>query len=510
MGPGPRRTASLVGLGLLAFVLGAAALHAWAWDFVSDDTFIVLRYARNLLDGHGLVFNLGERVEAYASLPFVLLTAGLGGLGVDLLVAARALSLLATLACVGLAFGSVRRSTASTFAAVAAGSLVAASAPVACWGLAGLEGPFFAACVLLAVRSVAGPGGAGWRGGLACGLVACARPEGPAVGAVLLGVSIVGAIAAAGEGRRRAWRSVVAFGACLAALLAFRLAYYGDWLPNTYYAKVGTPSAALMDRGLEYLAEFTRDFGGLPLYVLPFVAALWRRDRPWWAAATAALALLACIVFEGGDGLPMYRFVVPFVPLWGVLLGILIADARARLGSRVAPWLVALGLVAWASSRPAPDSVHYLRYRGQRDFEVPAWRAAGEWLGANARAGATVACVPIGAIAYYSGLPVIDMLGLTDAHIARVAVPTGSGWAGHEKHDGKYVLSRRPTYLLLGNVRVLDQALPLDHPEFVRVAHAAVEAREGDVYGSELVRHYVPRVVNLGGGRFLHFLQRRD
>ena len=138
-----------------------------------------------------------------------------------------------------------------------------------------------------------------------------------------------------------------------------------------------------------------------------------------------------------------------------------------------------------------------------------AWTAAGKWLQANAPAHASVACVPIGAVAYYSDLVVIDMLGLTDKHIARAKVTVGVGWAGHEKHDGKYVLARQPTYLLLGNVRVLDHALPIDHPEFVRIQHAAIEAREGDVYGRELVQAYEPAVANLGGGLFLHFLQRR-
>ena len=153
--------------------------------------------------------------------------------------------------------------------------------------------------------------------------------------------------------------------------------------------------------------------------------------------------------------------------------------------------------------------MHYLRYRGHKDFEVEAWSAAGKWLRAHAPPGASVACVPIGAVSYYSGLPVIDMLGLTDKHIARAPLATGDGWVGHEKRDGKYVLSRQPTFLLLGNVRVLDRALSIDDPEFVRIAHPAIEAREGDVYSQELVRNYQPRVANLGGGLFLHFLQRR-
>ena len=56
-----------------AFLLVAApwgGLLAWlshvAW-FLCDDAFISFRYARNLLEGHGLVFNPGEYVEGYSN-----------------------------------------------------------------------------------------------------------------------------------------------------------------------------------------------------------------------------------------------------------------------------------------------------------------------------------------------------------------------------------------------------------------------------------------------------------
>ena len=53
------------------------------------------------------------------------------------------------------------------------------------------------------------------------------------------------------------------------------------------------------------------------------------------------------------------------------------------------------------------------------------------------------------------------MLGLNDVHIAHTVPPKmGGGRAGHEKGDGKYVLSRSPDYILLGNVAVLP--FPLD------------------------------------------------
>ena len=51
--------------------------------FVHDDVYVTLRYVRNFLAGHGLVWNVGERVEGYTSLLHVLLISGGGRLGFE-------------------------------------------------------------------------------------------------------------------------------------------------------------------------------------------------------------------------------------------------------------------------------------------------------------------------------------------------------------------------------------------------------------------------------------------
>ena len=57
------------------FASGAIlVVHAFWYDFVSDDAFIVARYARNIAEGHGRVYNIGDRVEGYTSVLWLLLT----------------------------------------------------------------------------------------------------------------------------------------------------------------------------------------------------------------------------------------------------------------------------------------------------------------------------------------------------------------------------------------------------------------------------------------------------
>ena len=52
------------------------------WSCLFDDAMISMRYARNLAEGHGLVFNAGEYVQGFSNPLMTLLMAALiGALG---------------------------------------------------------------------------------------------------------------------------------------------------------------------------------------------------------------------------------------------------------------------------------------------------------------------------------------------------------------------------------------------------------------------------------------------
>ena len=58
---------------ILIVILAGLVVLAWKNAFYQDDAFISFRYAKNLVDGHGLVFNPGERVEGYTNFLWTLL-----------------------------------------------------------------------------------------------------------------------------------------------------------------------------------------------------------------------------------------------------------------------------------------------------------------------------------------------------------------------------------------------------------------------------------------------------
>src|SRR5438552_18050395 len=90
--PGTSARHWLIALGATLLAGAILVLHAWHFmPFVEDDALISLRYAKRLLEGHGLTWTDGPRVEGYSNLLWILLAAGLGALKIDLILAVRVL-----------------------------------------------------------------------------------------------------------------------------------------------------------------------------------------------------------------------------------------------------------------------------------------------------------------------------------------------------------------------------------------------------------------------------------
>jgi arabinofuranosyltransferase len=496
---------------ILAALCTGLVLHAVHYDFIADDTFITLRYADNLAAGHGLVFNPGDRVEGFTSMLWTVLLAALGFIGFDLLEAARFIGVLAAIIALVSTYWLARQCTEGAMIALLAPALLALNGSFACWAAAGMETPLFA-CLVVTAFAVS-ISGRYWTSAAVAVAALLTRPEGLLV-FVVLGVY---QIYRARQGVARPWLPWwLASGAAVVLLIAFRLWYFGDLLPNTYYAKTAAGWAQI-ERGLEYLGDYAADHEGVILLAAPVCIFVLRGASALRLLAAGVLAFWLAIVWLGGDGLPMYRFVVPSLPLFAVLscalLDRLLRSAGARIDAvpRSGTVLVVLLVCAWAYVHLSPPRLksHYGMYKFQREVEIPRWTRVGQWFGEHAAPGESIAVVPIGAVSFYSGLKVYDMLGLTDRHIARRQMPRlGTGWAGHEKSDGQYILKRKPTYLLLGNIDVSDKARDPRQRPFIPYDNANIWAREKDMFDGDFIfERYRPRSVQLTSGQYLNYYE---
>ncbi len=502
----------------LAAVCAVYLLHVSLYDFISDDAFIALRYARNLLEGHGLVFNPGERVEGFTTLLWVLLLAGVGSLGLDLLASSRILGVLAGLITIVLTYklaSRVRISEGSPMWLLLAPSMLALNGSFACWAAAGLETPLFVCLVVGGF--LASLSDRYWLSAVLAALSALTRPEGIIVVGLLGLYEMVRERPA--EGRRRwiGWWALS--GGVLAGLFLFRILYFGDPLPNTYYAKAGA-SWAQVKRGLVYLAQYSMDHESIGLMIVPVGYFLLRGPRVFRLLCAGVAVLWCASIWVGGDGLPMYRFALAPLPILLVLQAVLLERIYRHSASRLfqshrpVKALLFLIVVVWGTVHVTPPAMgsHFINYEYQKEVEIPRWKSVGMWLRENATEGDSLATVPIGAVSYYSGLVVYDMLGLTDRHIGHLDMPgMGLGWAGHEKHDGQYILGRRPTYLLLGNIDVTARPRDPRGSPFIPYTNRNIFDREKDVYeGDLLIEIYRSRSVRLETGEYFNFYELKE
>jgi arabinofuranosyltransferase len=459
------RSRPAIGLFLAAVLVWLVVAGRVYGDWEMDDAYISCRYAWNMLEGNGLVYNPGEVVEGYTNFLWTLLAAGAmwaalhpAGvmLGVNIALAAGIVALSWRLAT-RISGGRLLIPVVVVVLLVADGSLISYGARGS-----GMEAAAFTFCALLALACL-------WAerdtkvtpracAGVALAVASLVRPEGLLVAAVLLGVRAWQDRTLGYRWPRLLFSSLLPLAALCVPYQVWRMVYYGWPFPNTFYAKGGT-SVALIERGWDYAKVFLGErwlpAAGAAVAVLSAVLTTRARSglRPALAAFFMAYALY--VVWIGGDYFPGWRFLLPVLPLL-VLLGVdglhLLADRLQHAGSLR---LVGLSLLALAGGYylftaldlQSPESVLAQDTRLHADY-VNFWGSAGLWLRDNTPPGTLTAAKGAGAIAFYSERPVVDMYGLNDLHISHLnVVNMGKGKAGHEKSDPAYVLDRAPKYI---------------------------------------------------------------
>jgi len=456
---------------LLAGALLFAAL-AWRLDFLCDDAFISFRYARNLVEGHGLRYNFAgpyagaPPVEGYSNLLWVLWLAPFEALGLDLGLVARLSSALCGLVLVlWVTHHASRRFGLDALGSAATGLFLASLPCTALWATGGLATMAAALCLFGVYERLLGDPERprGLQAGLFAGAAVLVRADGVAwVGMVLLAAGCLWLL----EGRRRnLGRALLVTGGLAALLFALHVAWrwstYGDWQPNTARVKAGF-SAARLERGWNYVATF---FLVLPSLVVVGLASLrpWSRElrAPVVCAATVVLFGTVYALYVGGDFMPFGRFLFATVPFFALLFaGLWARFGGTRAVAAVGLALVAANLAACFDLNPVPESLrrrfHFRlngAWQGELAMRANMVRRTAEWSELGRALGAVVApeeSLPlrgIGAIGYYSRLQILDCYGLVSPEILPHAVPKEAASPGHDVEvPSTHFYARRPTY----------------------------------------------------------------
>ncbi|HEY0736078.1 MAG TPA: hypothetical protein VGD69_14280 [Herpetosiphonaceae bacterium] len=454
-------------------------------SWMTDDALISFRYAQNLVAGNGLIYNLGERVEGYTNFLWTMLAALVLALGGDPVQVSYYAGIVIALLLIAATFVLARQLMDERWALMAA-ALLGTSHSLLIYTArgSGLETGLFALLLVVGttffLRERFGLAGAAFA------LATMTRPE----GVLLLGIAGLVRLVAKRRIDAGIWRMVGVFALIGVPFFAWRFFYYGDLLPNTFYAKTGGGLTQAI-RGLAHAGSFAL-FAGGPVLALLLVLAAVRFIRDWRARSDQLIwqsfawlvvgIYTAYIISVGGDHFPGYRFFVPMLPFLVLLMArgtqqiAAFGEQRNKgtqeqsstdklpspaaageglgvrawvLGSQAAPAVLAIVLIVGLSIYNLTRSTPFDQIVRGDDESVWLWREMGWWLADQGQPGESMAAMGAGAIPYYSNRETIDLLGLNDKHIARLEVESmGSGVAGHEKQDPDYVLNeRRPTYI---------------------------------------------------------------
>ena len=445
------------------------AIDGNRYFLMDDDAMISMRYAWNFSHGNGLVWNVGERVEGYTNFLMVALMS-LVMLGFDKLTSPLIVKILGMCFMLGAAYASMR--FADTLAEGAQKPIIRLLFftgillyyPLNYWSLMGMETGLLALLLLLNILSALDYVKTNdpkylWRVALFAGLAYLTRND-SIVYSFLLWAYIGCKTWNQKEPRKNFFAIAAAFAAFSLFIIgqtAFRLAYYGEWLPNTYTLKLtGMPLNHRIRNGIGFITPFLAETSVLLL--LPIVDIFIRFKKQKLILLLIPLFAIAYQVYVGGDALGHWRMLSPAMPAL-ILLFIVAADSligflSAREITKNIVFALVLLIGFLSANASSLSELFFLENprNAEKSQEIINTAIAIEQV---TTPNATIGLFWAGIIPYYTERRGIDFLGKCDKHIAQLH-PDLSGsvqWGGmysipgHNKYDLEYSIKfLMPTY----------------------------------------------------------------
>ena len=432
---------------LILFLLhGALYRH-----FFIDDAYITFRYVKQFTSGNGVVYNIGEFVEGYSNFLWLILLSPFQKLGLDIVPISKFLGLFLAFLTLIVTWQFGNRFKYPFIAPL----FLVCSGPFIIWTMGGLETHLFAFLLVLASYTFVkendqkkGICSAVWFG-----LLAVTRPE----GIMFAGIALLFRSWTLFQEKQRPfqqdWIRLGILIAIFGSFLLWRYSYYGDWLPNTYYAKsMGFHPRGFIE-GTFYIYQIILRIGGIFFVLIPIGFALidYKMDIAIPYLFLNVIFYFAFIFLSGGDWMPLLRFGVHILPLIYLLVAAGLTSISNRwpeLPVKILILCLVIGQMAFLSMISLEQFVidgegRTIHTMDENDRQL-------SYLLTRAESGDVVALTQAGKYAYFLPLDVriVDMIGLNDAHIARVPPKFPNGLTGSGDVFGKwdidYVLEQEP------------------------------------------------------------------
>jgi arabinofuranosyltransferase len=395
-------------------VVLAAGIFLWSnTPYDIDDAPITYRYARNIAEGNGFVYNIGERILGTSTPLFTLVLAALHTAGIPIPLASNALNLVASVAVVAVTMALVRELTDSFWTALLAGLMLLVQDSFVRYSMAGMETPVYTLLIFSSILSLAK--GQSLLSAALAGLAVLMRLDGLAIaGAILLACAV--------QQRRLPLREMAIVAIILTPWVVFSTAYFGSPIPLSMLAKQQHLQSAHASRYWIWEQLFVH-----PLYkgllLLPFIAlgSLWyvrkRAASATWLALTSWLS--AYLVAYTLVGIDFYEwYLVPALPalVCFAAVGLTAVWEAAGKWLRQRPLAQVMLFAAFLAILLGPYVWHaYLSVKGFKGYLMSLEHTrvvAGDWLDRHSDPASRVLAGAIGHLGYTSNRYIIDGAGL--------------------------------------------------------------------------------------------------
>jgi hypothetical protein len=432
---------------LIGTALAARFIYVLNRDALIDDVYITFRYAQNILQGEGIVYNLGESVYGASSPLYTFLFAGIAAL-----FSKDALSLLApwigSLSLIGCVVVLWRSLPLTLFARTVMAIGLLSYPRIFYASVGGME-----ECAILFLMGLSIAAHLRRRPfwlGVICALLFMTKID------TLVWVACIFLVESISE-KKFPWKVLLVALIVSLPWTLYGLAQYGSIIPHTVEAK---RIAYVHPGGLKPLDAvlFTvpEAFTGSPLVVLLYAVvvygtlgiALYRsiktKDLLFLLFPLYCLGYTVLLFFSGTSLGLWERWTVPHWGMFLVTFGYVLSStgslARLHLGSSLKHTVLITLLLLHIGGLSAS-----FIYPFRMSPDPKSSREVGTWLRGHATPNQSVLLEPIGLIGYLSNLYVHDFIGLISPQVtqARKVVPSSNRWYF------QYIRQWLPTFIVL-------------------------------------------------------------
>lgn len=463
-------------LKLVYLILVTTLIYRAFIDWAYDDPFITYRYAQNVAQGNGMVYNMGERVLSTTTPLFTLLLAGIYPIWPDLPHLANLFGAFSLAMC-GLIVWYLAK--AIRFPVLGwVGLLLIPAFPLLVSTL-GSETPIYLALCLGAITAY------GYRrlnlAAVLSALAVLTRPDGILVAAIL---AVVGYLEWRKTSQPFPWSPLLLFAGITLPWFVFSWLYFGSPLPVTLAAKQHQGAMAISQRFAPGLPTIFRPYTrhwyfwieaffaviGFGWMVKKFITGRSNLAGFWqtWKSVLLLFAwTLTYFLAYALMGVSRYFwYYAPLVPGFLAMVGLGLTALLFFIKHNRVPGLSSYLVLSLVLILMVAQVFHLGMVRPTAVPRTAAYRAVGEWLARNTPSSSAIGLLEVGVIGYHAQRPVVDFAGLIQPAVAsrlnqQATYEDSAFWA---------VKTYRPAYVVLhrGLFPSLEESLLAENCELVK------------------------------------------